>query len=445
MIRIPAVATLFLSGAVGAAACAPSGPPQEASETGGPATAYVGMTLWDGSGDAPVEDAVLIVRDGRVEAVGPGSQVAPPTGAEVVSLAGLYVTPGLINVHGHVGGLLPADGNPVPGAVAELERYARFGVTTVNSQGGEPVGLQTLRDTNTTTSEQPPSESPHARLFMAGDVVTGRTPEAARAQVDRNAERGVDWIKIRVDDNLGTAPKMLPEVYRTVIDAAHGHGLRLEAHVFYLDDAKDLLDAGADLIAHSVRDQPVDDAFADELVNRDVCYVPTLVREVSAFVYGGTPDYLADPFLEADVDTAQVRFVTNPERQALIAASDAAAAYRDALAMAQRNLDTLAEAGVTIAFGTDSGPVGRFQGYFEHMELDLMVEAGMSPESAWLAATRDAARCLERDDLGTLEPGKWADFATFERAPWEAAQNSRTLQGVWVGGNAVPRPTEGTP
>ena len=113
-----------------------------------------------------------------------------------------------------------------------------------------------------------------------------------------------DIIKIRVDDNLGTATKMTPDVYRAVIDEAHKRGLRVAAHIFYLDDAKDLLKAGVDLIAHSVRDKELDDETIALMKARFVPYCPTLTREISTFVYESTPAFFADPFFlkEADRD-----------------------------------------------------------------------------------------------------------------------------------------------
>ena len=118
------------------------------------------------------------------------------------------------------------------------------------------------------------------------------------------AARKPDVIKIRVDDNLGAAAKMPPEVYRAVIDEAHRRGLRVVAHVFYLDDAKDLLRAGVDVIAHSVRDKDIDDELIALMKARGVAYCPTLTRELSTFVYETTPAFFADPFFlrEADKD-----------------------------------------------------------------------------------------------------------------------------------------------
>ena len=91
-----------------------------------------------------------------------------------------------------------------------------------------------------------------------------------------------------------------------------------------------------------------------------------------------------------------------------------------------------------IAFGTDAGPATRFQGYFEHMELALMAEGGLTPMEIIVSATGDAARCLGLDDVGTLERGKWADFVVLAENPLDDIENSRTIESVWIAGNEVP-------
>ena len=97
-------------------------------------------------------------------------------------------------------------------------------------------------------------------------------------------------------------------------------------------------------------------------------------------------------------------------------------------------------ASVTIAMGTDTGSLGRFQGYFELMELELMVKAGLTPQQALLAATRDAARCQKIDaELGTLEPRKWADFVVLDANPLTDIRNVRTIHDVYIAGNRVAR------
>ena len=112
--------------------------------------------------------------------------------------------------------------------------------------------------------------------------------------------------------------------------------------------------------------------------------------------------------------------------------------YKEALAVAMRNMKALSDAGVTIAFGTDTGPVARFQGYFEHMEMALMADAGMSPMEILTSATGDAAECIGRDDIGTLQAGKWADLVVLRDDPTVDIANARSIESVWIAGNEVP-------
>jgi len=248
-------------------------------------------------------------------------------------------------------------------------------------------------------------------------VLAPNTVDEARALVDADAAMKVDIVKIRVDDNLGTTPKMAPAIYKAVIDEAHKKGLRVAVHLFYLADTKAVLDAGADFIAHSVRDTAVDDGVVAMLKRRNVCYCPTLMREVSTFTYESTPSWFADPLFLKHADMAAVEALKQPARQQAMAASKAARQYKAGLEVANRNLKKLSDAGVTIAMGTDTGPPARFQGYFELMELEMMAKAGLTPRQVLASATRDAARCMKLDaELGTLEKDKWADFVVLDLA-----------------------------
>jgi len=354
----------------------------------------------------------------------------PPV-AETVSLDGMYVIPGLVEAHAHVSGDWAPDDVTAPEdrVRGDLLLYARYGVTTVNSLGdGETV--LAVRDAASPTD-------PRARLLAAGQVVAANDPAAARAEAERNADLGVDWLKLRVDDNLGTTPKMPWEAVAAVMEVGRERNIPVATHLFYLEDAKRLLELGSGMLAHSVRDTDVDQELIDSLLERDVCYVPTLVREVSTFVYSDRPEWFDDPFFLANADMDEVERVSQPGFMQRMASSGSAAAYRVALGQAQRNLKVLQDAGVRIAMGTDAGPAARFPGFFEHEELQLMADAGLTPEQILLSATSVAAGCLQQDDVGTLEPGKWADFIVLSENPLRDIGATRSIERVYVAGQEV--------
>jgi imidazolonepropionase-like amidohydrolase len=398
--------------------------------------AFTGARAIDGTDRAPIDNATILVRGGKIVAVGPAASVTVPAGAQRVALAGKTVIPGLVNAHGHVGNTVGMEQGhySAENVTRDLKTYAAYGVTTVFSLGDDQAAGIAARDAQRTPSLN------RARLFVAGPVLAPKSPADAVKLVDEDAAMKVDIVKIRVDDNLGTTPKMAPEIYKAVIEEAHKKGLRVAVHLFYLDDAKAVLDAGADFIAHSVRDVPVDDAFVAMLKRRDVCYCPTLMREVSTFVYESTPSWFSDPFFLKHADMAAVEALKQPARQQAMATNKAAQRYKAGLEVANRNLKKLSDAGVKIAMGTDTGPPARFQGYFELMELEMMAKAGLTPRQVLASATRDAARCMKLDaELGTLEPNKWADFVVLDADPLADISNVRKINAVYVAGNSVSR------
>ena len=366
--------------------------------------AFVGARIIDGTGAAAIEDAVLVATDGRIVAVGPAASTPVPEGAQRIDVAGKTLIPGLINTHGHVGDVLGLEAGHYDrgNVLRQLGLYARYGVTTVNSLGDDEYEGFEVRN------EQNPLYLDHARLLVAGPVLAPETVEQAVRAVNGVADQSVNYVKIRVDDNLGRTAKMAPEIVATIAQESEKRGIPLAVHTYTLADTKATLAAGADLIAHSVRDAEVDDEFMSAIKAADVCYVPTLTRELSTFVYESEPAFFSDPFFLRDADPAL------------------------------RNLKTLQDNGVKVAMGTDSGPATRFQGYFEHLEMSMMVEAGLTPMQVLQSATQVAADCLGLNYLGTLEPGKWADVLVLDRNPLEDIANTRSLSQVWIAGNPVP-------
>jgi imidazolonepropionase-like amidohydrolase len=158
-------------------------------------------------------------------------------------------------------------------------------------------------------------------------------------------------------------------------------------------------------------------------------------------VYGETPDFFSDPQFLAHADPSWIAQLRDPARQDAVRTSASAQRYRAQMPVAVANLQALRDAGVPIAMGTDTGPTGRFQGYFELMELELLVDAGLAPSDALAAATRVAAQCMQVEDrLGTLEVGKWADFIVLDANPLADIRNVRRQRQVRIGGAPVTVP-----
>lgn len=399
------------------------------------ATALVGGRLIDGTGRV-IEGGTLIIDGARIVAVGPAASTPVPAGATRINVQGKTLLPGLVNAHGHVAATTGLRADPASytreNLTRQLRTYAQYGVTTVFSLGDDQALGFAMRN------EQATGSLDRAKLFVAGAVITGDTAEAARAMTVKVAEMKPDLIKIRVDDNLGTGRKMPEPAWRAVIDEAHARQLKVAVHIYSLADAKATLAGGADFIAHSVRDVPVDAALVAALKARDVCYSPTFTREISTFIYDATPSWVDDPFFVKGVTPDIVMQLKDPTRQEQIRNSagwKAGQQYKAGLEVAKRNLKTLVDQGVRIAFGTDSGPPARFQGFFEHLELEMMVEAGLTPMQALLSATGDAARCHQRaGQLGTLAAGAGADVLILGANPLDNIRNTRSIEQVWING-----------
>jgi imidazolonepropionase-like amidohydrolase len=390
--------------------------------------AWVGARIIDGTGKPAIENATLVIRNGHIEAV--GKRVKVPAGAERIDATGKTIIPGLINAHGHLN------------SEDRLGVYLRDGITTILSLGGDKEFA--LREF---CAKAPPGTVP--RLYVAGPIqdssaipgaVAVTTPEQGRKSVDELIRNKPDIIKVRVDDFRGARQKMSPEVYGAVIDEAHKNGFRTAAHIVFLDDAKGVLRAGVDYIAHSVRDQEVDEEFIALMKKRHVSYSPTLTRELAVFTYSETPSFFSDPFFLKEADPAEITQMRDPKRQDTMKTDPAAQWYKKHLPVAMRNLKTLSDAGINIAMGTDSGGgPGRFQGYFEHLELEYETEAGLTPMQALVSATSGAAQAINiSQQVGTLEKGKLADFLILTANPLDDIKNTRAIESVWIGGVRVP-------
>jgi len=446
----------ILGGLAAALALTVSGCGQKPAESTPAADAgqlLTNFTLIDGTGRAAQPGSAMVIGpDGRIAWVGPAAEARPPQGARTVDLAGKYVMPGLIDLHVHLGNVVDLKQDyrnyTRESVEKDLKQYAAYGVTTVLSMGTDNDLILPLR------AEQRQSGRPAmTRVYTAGQGLVFKggyggvpglnqpvsTPEEARAAVDAQAAKGVDVIKFWLDDELGTMPKMPPEVSAAIIDQAHKHKLRVLAHIFYLEDAKRVVGQGVDGLVHSVRDRPVDQALIDAMKQRGTWQVAeTLSREASMFAYGVPPsEILNDPFFQAAVTPAALAELKSPERQKTVASGPHFHDYPAFLDTAKGNLKRLKDGGVRYGFGTDSGPPGRFAGYFSHWELALMVESGFTPAEAIRTATGTAAQFLGAKDLGTLEAGKQADLMVLDADPTADILNTRKINAVYLAGRPV--------
>ena len=378
-------------------------------------TLFEGARLIVGDGTAPIENAAFIVQGNRFAQVGRRGELKAPAGAARVDLAGKTVMPGIVDTHAHLA-------NERAAIIDQLQHKAYYGVAAVTSLGQDAGDLPF----------QIRSEViPGAALFRtAGRGITspepGRSevpywvksePEARKA-VQELAAKKVDLVKIWVDDRDGKYQKLSPAIYRAVIDEAHKNKLRVTAHIFGLEDAKDLLRAGIDGFAHGVRDKDVDDEFVALIKKRpDVFLVPNL----------------PDPGVAADLSWLSAT-VPDAELKKMQAAATDRPAVQQAFGIQARNLARLNKEGVRIALGTDGAAP-----WAHHQEMADMVAAGMTPAEVIVASTRTAADVLRLSQLGTIANGKSADFIVLDANPLENITNTRRIASVYLRGAALDR------
>jgi imidazolonepropionase-like amidohydrolase len=425
---------------------------QESSQT----VALIGARLIDGTDGPPLENAALVIQGQTVSAIGPEASVKFPDGTAVIDCHGQTIIPGLISNHSHVGlvdgiSIKPENYNQ-QNILRQLKQYEAYGVTSVTALGLNGSLFYQLRD------EQHAGKSPGADLFGAfrgigaplgappaamipvgpDQLYRPETPEEARTAVREIVAGHPDLVKIWVDDLLGTSPKMTPEIYQAVIDEAHRAGCRVAAHIYYLADAKAVLRAGVDIIAHGVRDQPVDAEFIDEMKARSTWYIATINLDECSYVFAEQPDWIKGPFFQNALQPALKAQLNDPAYLEKTLKSPRVPIFKKAVATNQANVKALYDAGVKVAFGTDSGAIPpRIPGFAEHRELQLMVGSGLTPLQAINCATSRAAALLGLTDRGELKPGKLADFIVLTANPLDDITNTEKITAVWHRGKKV--------
>ncbi|MGB1840381.1 MAG: amidohydrolase family protein [Longimicrobiales bacterium] len=390
-----------------------------AAACGGPsmpnAVAYHGARVITGDG-AVIEDATLIVENGVFTAVGPSSAIDGSDAGTQIDMSGKTVMPTLNNAHFH----LPSER---AARTAELQQAAYYGAGAASSFGLDEgtIGLE-MR------SESIPDA---ARSQSAGRGITSPEPgrsevpywvtteDEARAAVQELAALDVDIVKIWVDDRGGRYERLSPELYGAVIDEAHANGLRVTAHVFRLEDAKGLLEAGIDQFAHGIRDMDVDDEVIEMWKARpEVVLIPNLP---GPGVPAGDLSWMSGTVPAERIAQMEANQSENPAAQ-------------EAFGIQARNLVRLHAEGIRVAFGTDGG-----NSWTVHQELEDMVRAGLSPADVIAAATSTAAATMELDDTGAIAVGKSADFIVLDANPLDDITHTRMISDVYLYGSRVDR------
>ena len=415
-----------------------------ATSTG--ATLYEGARLIVGDGSAPIENSAFVVDNNRFTAVGRKGQVRAPAGATRVDLTGKTVIPALLDAHTHLGwtivsnGRIDKDTYSKDNLIDHLKRLAYYGVAATFNMGTDPDAVDQEAIVYQIRADPVPGAAlirtagrgmamPNAGPDRAywRPIAYGISTEAeARKAVDELAARKADVVKIWVDDRNGTVPKLPPALYRAVIDEAHKHGLRTVAHIYYLEDAKELLRSGIDGFMHLVRDRDVDDEM-----------IRLLKQHPNIFVTPNLPDKgtSEDDFalMSETIPAAEVQRL-----RAVQAAQtpEAKKKARDFFDLQARNLAKFNAAGVKLALGTDSSTT---VGWDVHQELADMVTAGLTPNQVITAATKTAAEFMKLDQLGSIATGKSADFVVLDANPLDNIANTRRISKVVIRGTELDR------
>ena len=436
----------------------------------GNATLYEGATLILGDDSLPIQNSAFVVQDGKFLQVGTRGQVRVPAGAGRVDLTGKTVMPALVDTHVHTGILQRGDWlnweAQRQGLIAELHQQAYAGIAVVATPGHSTEPAFQIR------AEYHPNAS---RILVSGlgaKVPLGHHPETlarheaglasryeedindvdvwihnerqARLYVRERAAERVDHIKLWVDDRLGTELLMSPEIYSIIIDEAHKHDIPVYTHIWWMRDAKGVVRAGTDMLAHPVRSDSIDAEFVELMQDHGTVqqtnfqlpwrYTMTLADAATTWE---DPLFVEMEGLEA-ARALREQAASGPQPRT----HEGQAPDVDALELNAfiywrivYNHRTLYDAGVTLALGTETGS------FAAHKALELLVEdVGLTPLQAIVVATRNSADALGLlHDLGTVETGKTASFVVMNANPVDDITNTRRIDDVYLKGHRVDR------
>lgn len=371
----------------------------------------------------------VLIRDGRIEAVGP--ELAAPADARVVEARGMTLLPGLIDAHTHTFG-------------DALREAVMFGVTTELDMFTEPRMAATLR-----AEQQAGRAEGRADLLSAGVLATApgghgteygfpiptlQRPDEADAWVEARIAEGSDWIKIVYDDGALFGlnwPTVDRATLEALIRATHRRDRLAVVHVSTLAQARDAIEAGADGLVHLFTDTMPGDAFIEAVRERGAFVIPTLVVLKSITGEGGAAPLVEDDRIAPLLTPASEANL----RQAFPARGDAVERF----AIPLRTVARLHGAGVAVLAGTDAPNPGTAHGAAMHRELELLVQAGLTEVEALRAATSVPARAFRLADRGRIAAGMKADLLLVRGDPTGDIGATRAIEAVWKDGVRVDR------
>ena len=439
------------------AACGGAAPDQDPAPEGAGALALVGAQLIDATGAPPVADSVVVVRDGRIESAGPRDSTAVPDGAETLDLTGKTIMPGLVNLHVHY-----REGP------AEMEQQFRsqlhYGVTTARSIGSDsPERVAYLLEAYAGRPTAPRTYTAGLGFsYPGGFNAAGRnaptTEEEARALVRDQAALGVHFIKMWVNEVAEPGLKIPPEIRAAIVDEAKRNGTIPAAHIDDEADGRQLVEAGMRDFLHTTvltfgpgSGAPMDDPdpsaeFIQMCLDNDVYFTPTLSIVQNNWHFAEHPELLDDPGLRAVFNPDALARWDDPERRAEVVDDPGFEDRKAAFQQMQGFVKTMHDAGVLVALGNDAGTPNVPFGWGMHHEMELYVEAGLTPMEAIVAATATGAAQMPpvgEADYGTLEAGKVADLIVLNADPLADIGNTLDIDrvmrlGEWVDRSGLP-------
>jgi imidazolonepropionase-like amidohydrolase len=398
-------------------------PPSETRKD--PIVAIVNARIFDGS---QVSSRGTVVLEGdRIAAVGP--EVKPPVEAQVIDAAGATLLPGLIDGHTHTFG-------------DALVRALQFGVTTELDMYTFPMFAKAMREEQEKTGAPDRADlksagflatAPGGHGTQFGPVPTLTKPGEAAAWVDARIAEGSDYIKIIWEDGSIhglSLPSLDRATVAALIRAAHQRGKLAVAHVSTQPTARAAIEDGVDGLVHIFSEQMPEPGFAAFAAERKVFVVPTLtIIEGTSGGTGGSA-LAEDPRLAPYLRPGEVTNLKDGRKRP--------GSKRD-LAFAVEAVRQLHAAGVPILAGSDAPNRGTAHGASIHREMEMLVQAGLSPTQALAAATSVPAKAFRLEDRGRIAPGLKADLVLVQGDPTIDITATRSLLRIWKAGREVER------